>query len=321
MLVIQNELRNNETRFEKLQEILKEENFYIKEIDKNDLNFNGTIKIVAINQNKLKKESKERKNNKLKDIFEVLKQNKEIFSNKNSILILDINSEIIKNSLKKIGQITHNIQSKGSVHKLLDLSENQFEGAIIANFLEYINFQEYNIIFKELKRILKPNADILILVPDKTNYFSKFTAHLFDKGILLRILDENNISVQAISLNSSFKMLQTLLKNQASFPIEKNNVKVLLLGIYSMRYTFLSNARWDSQARAFEKLGFQTKIIDLEDEFYGYVINVIKNYKPDILWVGGKDGGAFLNANANFFKEHKYKVVYWLWDIITPKYF
>ena len=321
MLVIQNELCNNETRFEDLQEILKEENFCIKEIDKSDLIFNGTIKIVAINQNKVKMKSKERKNKKLKDIFEVIKQYKEIFSNKNSVLILDINSEIIKNSLIKIGQITQNIQSIDSFQKLLDLSENQFEGAIIANYLEYINFQEYNRIFKALKRILKPNADILILVPDKTNYISKYTVHLFDKGIFLRILDENNISVQAISLNSSFKMLQTLLKNQASFPIEKNNVKVLLLGIYSMRYTFLSNARWDSQARAFEKLGFQTKIIDLEDEFYGYVINVIKKYNPEILWVGGKEGGAFLNANANFFKGHKYKVVYWLWDIITPKYF
>ncbi len=317
-LKIQIEFQKNEVKIERLMTDLKKSNFFIEKVDKSNINIYKSIIITAIKQLRRKDHVIKKNVKKLNDIIEIIKQNQEIIKNKTNILLIGKNSDIFDEALTQYGLKTHHIKS---FENLLKIPENSINFALVADFFEFINFKEYMRIFDEIKRILESNADVFIIVPDKKNYYSRNTAHIFDKGILVRILDENNLSIQSITLSSSLKMLQTHLKNQPSFPIEKNNIKVLLLGVYSMRYTFLTNARWDSQARAFEKLGYQTNIIDLEDESNSYIIKVIKEYNPDILWVGGKVGGAFLKDNADFFMKNKYKIIYWLWDIIKPRYF
>jgi hypothetical protein len=159
--------------------------------------------------------------------------------------------------------------------------------------------------------------NILVIVPEYKNYSIKESAQFFDKGIFTKILDENNLAFEWINLSSTFKMIQVLIKNQNNFPVKKNKTKILLLGVYSLRYSFLNNARWDSQARAFEKLGYNTLILDIKDNSFSYLIKCIRLYKPDILWIGGKVAYQFLKKNAIFFRMSNIKVVYWMWDITS----
>ena len=318
VIKIQIKLKNNERRFEILRKTLEKNLFFIKTVDKSDLKINGSINIVAIKQKVIKTTSVPISLKKFNDLSIILKQNKAIISDKNNLCILGTQSNKIKVFLKKINLNVKKIHPFEIINSFSNISENFFDSAIIANYFEYCNYSSNNETFKELRRILKPNANILAIIPEKKNYATKKSAQFFDKGIFTRILDENNIKFKWINLSTSFKMIQVFLKNKNNFPLNKNKTKFFLLGNYSLRYVFLNNARWDSQARAFEKFGYNVQICDIKDNSFSYLLKRIKSYNPDILWIAGKVAYDFLKENANFFKKSKIKVVYWLWDIITP---
>lgn len=318
IIKIRFKLRNNERRFEILIKTLNENNFFIGNIDKSDLNIDGCISVKAIKQNIIYTTSVPISLKKFNDICMILEQNKDIIFDKNKICILGHHSKKIKDFLEKININFKEIQTFNSIDFFSNISENYFDSAIIANNFEYCNSSTNEKTFHELRRVLKINANILAIIPEKKNYSSSRSAQFFDKGILTRILDENNIKFKWINLNTSFKLIQVFIKNKINFPLNKRKTKIFLLGNYSLRYAFLNNARWDSQARGFEKLGFNIRIFDIKDNPFPYLLKQIKSFNPDILWIGGKDAYNFLKKYGEFFKVSKIKVVYWLWDIITP---
>ena len=318
MLKIHIDLKKNEKKVENLKNILEKNNFFIENIDESELEINGNLIITAISQEIIKSTPKHISIKKIKDIFLILKQNKSSFSNMNKICVLGYQSEKISKYLQKLNLDINQIQNFNSINLVSNISNNYFDGAIIANFFEYNNYSSEKEIFNEIRRILQPNANILAIVPEKTNYYTKDNAQLFDKGIFVKKLDDYNLAFKWINLNSSLKLIQVLIENKNNFPLENNRIKICLLGVYSLRYTFLSNARWDSQARAFKKLGYIVQIFDIEDNSFKNVFKQVKKINPDILWIGGKIGYDFLKKYADFFRGSKIKIVYWHWDIITP---
>ncbi len=315
ILKIQVNLKKNQDKFEILKRVLTKNNFFLKEINNSDLKVNGCVTIIAFKQKKLNLTSIPAAIEKFKDIVTVLKQYKKIYNHKEKICILGYNS---KKMLQKLNIHISLDFAYENTSQLRKISENYFDCAIVVNFLEYCNYSSNNNVFEELKRILKPNANMIVIVPEKKHYSTIKSAQFFDKGIFTRILDENNIKFKWINLSTSFKMIQVYIKNEHSSLLSKNKTKVFLLGNYSLRYTFLNNARWDSQARAFEKLGYDIQIYDIKDNSFNYLMEHIKLFNPDILWLAGKVAYDFLKKYANFFKNSNIKVVYWLWDIITP---
>lgn len=320
-LKIQIKLNKNNENFERLEKILIQNNFFIKNVNNADLKINGTTTITAIKQSEKNIVPINISMKKIQDISLILNQIKEHYSSKSKICIIGYHLGEIYNYFKKLGLSFDELQIFDSINSFSNISENYFDFAIIANYFEYFNYSFNEEIFGSLRRILKPNAKFLILIPNKKKYFLRESAQLFDKGIFLRIIDENNFVVKWINLSSSFKMIQILLQNQHNFPLEKSRTKVLLLGHYALRYTFLNNARWDGQARAFEKIGYDTCIFDFKDHSFPYLLEHIKLYNPDILWIGGTTGYHFLKKYADFLKASKIKVVYWMWDIAPIKDF
>jgi len=318
ILKIQFKLVGNEKNFKILKKTLSKNNFYIKNIDNFDLEVNGHVTVISIKQKIISSASIPIPLEKYNDIYTILEQNKELFSNKEKICILGRQSKKICNYLKEKDLNIDQIDSIEKNYSLLDISDNYFDSAIIVNYFEYFNYSSNHDIFNFLKRKLKANANILAIVPEKKSYSLKQTTQYFDKGIFTRILDENNVKIEWINLSTSFKMIQAFIKNSSNYPLNKNKSKIILLGNYSLRYTFLNNARWDSQARAFEKLGYNIQIIDFTENSFIYIFKRIKMFNPDILWIGAKAGYDFLRRYPKFFRNSKIKVVYWLWDIITP---
>ncbi len=258
------------------------------------------------------------KNEKLSDIYSIISQNDDIFFNTNKLCILGNESLKVKNYLKDLNLKNIEIQPLDRLSLLKDFKNNYFDGVIVANFLEFNNYSRYKTIFSEIRRVLKPNKQILLIVPEKNNYILRETATCFNKGIITQILDKENFSIEWINLNSSFKMLQILLLNQFENPIEKKATKVCLLGNYTLRYTHLNSSWWDGQVRAFEKLGYDLLILDIKDHSFNYLLKSIKLFNPDILWIAGKIVIEFLKENADYFRSSKTKVVYWFWDVRTP---
>ncbi|MHA1147600.1 MAG: glycosyltransferase family protein [Promethearchaeota archaeon] len=306
---------NDEKSLEKIKNQFENLNFYIKEIDYSDINIDGTVSITAVKELNTKLNLNLIAPNKINNISLIINQNSHLFNNSTSVCIIGFFSINFKNNIRKFGVELDNICCLESI----DEARRQgikFDIIILQNYLEYKNYSAYLEIFQQIREISKPNGKILNIVPEKLNYLDCNAKHVFDKGILVKILDHFNFPFEWINLSSNLKMIQTLMVNELSFPKKRNNIKVLLMGVFSLRYTFLNNARWDSIARGFDKLGYNTKILDTVDNSFAYLIRSLKSYNPDIFFIGGKVGYQFLRTYAETLKKLKIKIVYWMWDII-----
>ncbi len=317
ILKIQIKFGNNNDKLEKIKISLSKNQFFIKDINYSDLKINGTITITAVKSKIIKPLSDKTSQEKINDILNILKQNENLFFDIRNLCIIGHHIEILAQAIKQLNPYIRAVQNFNSIESLSNISENSFDMAIIANFLEFRNYSDNQKLFNILKQIVKKDSQILLIIPESKNYLTKDVAQLFEKGIIVKILDDNNLNFEWINLSSSFKMIQVLIQNQISFPVNKNNIRVLLLGVYSLRYVSLANARWDSQARAFKKLGYNTQILDIKDNSFNYILKYIKIFKPDILWIGGKVVYDFLIKNADYFRSSSIKIIYWMWDITT----
>lgn len=317
-LKLQLKVNDNYIKIEQLKNKLQKFNFFIKDINNFDIDINGTITVIAINEIEKAGHPTEVNREKMNDILTIVKQNLNLTYDIEKLCVLGHNLKDIYRYIKNNNLKVKDIKKIESIDSFQSFSNNYFDCVIIANFFEYCNYSKNFYIFEELRRVLKKNGDLLIILPERKNYITKETAQLFDKGIFLQLLDEVNIFLNWINLSSSFKMIQIKLKNKYNFPLDKNDTKVLLVGNYALRYTFLNNVRWDSQARAFEKLGYNSRIIDIKDHSFKYIIKYIGKFNPDILWIAGKVAYSFLRIYAKFFRKAKIKVIYWFWDIRPP---
>jgi len=317
-LKIQVDYGENNEKLEILLEILKKNCFYILNIEENDIRVDNTLTICATKEKILKNIPHLPKNEKLDDIYTIISQNEDLFLNTNKLCILGNDSIRVKNYLIGLNLKNIEIQHLDKLSLLEGFNNNYFDGVIVANFLEFNNYSTYKTIFNEIRRVLKPNKQVLLIVPEKSNYKLRETAAYFNKGIITQILDEENFSIKWINLNSSFKMIQILLLNQFENPVEKKATKVCLLGNYTLRYTHLNSSWWDGQVRAFEKLGYDLLILDIKDHSFNYLLKSIRLFNPDIFWIAGKIVIEFLKENAEYFSLSKAIVVYWIWDVRTP---
>ncbi|MFX1503941.1 MAG: glycosyltransferase, partial [Promethearchaeota archaeon] len=96
------------------------------------------------------------------------------------------------------------------------------------------------------------------------------------------------------------------------------NLKILMLGNYSLRYSNFNMVVWDAQIRGFEKLGYRPYTLDIKDYSFSFILKWIEINKPDILWVAGKIVINFFKKFGDYFKNSKIKVVYWMWDVRNP---
>jgi len=318
ILKIQFKLKNNTVKFEELQKILKQNQFYIKEIYKNDFKINRNITITAYKQKSRLSYPSHIFEEKFNEIYTIIGQNSDILKDKKKICILGFQSEMIGNYIENKENYEGEIKTFDSFNYFSKNSDNLFDFLIICNFFEYINSSENLEIFTEIKRILQPDSKILIVLPEKRHFISKETAQLFEKSIFIRTIDENNFEIEWVNLSNSFNMIQVLLKNQYSFPLKKKNIKIFLIGNYTLRYTYLINARWDSQARALLKFGYDIQILDIKDNSFPYLLERIKIFNPDILWTGSKLVIDFFKKYCEFFRNSNIKVIYWFWDVKTP---
>ncbi len=320
ILKIQIKMKNNTEKIEIVKHQLNENYFYIKDINYIALKIDGTITITAIKQKFIGKIPLQVLNKKFNEIAMILNQNIQIFSEYKKICIFGFNSSDIKDYIQKKLK-DKKVNSLDDIGLFYSIPDGFFDCAVLANFFEFINYEHYELIFKELRRITKPSSPLLIIIPEKKNYILKYTINVFDKGIILRVLDEFNFTIDWINLNSSFKMIQVLIRNQFENPIKKNGIKVCLIGNYTLRYSHLNSSWWDGQVRGFEKLGYETLVLDVKDNSFNYLMKSIKIFKPDILWIAGKVVIDFLKNFTEFFRSSKIKVVYWFWDVRTPKKF
>jgi len=309
---------SNKIKVENLKKSLVKNGFMIRDIISNDLKFKGCINLIAYKNisNNVSKIYISR--GKSEDICKILKENLDLFVNKKKISLIGFQLTFIKEFLKKSNI---NVEEISDIENFMGLSENSddnFDLSIIANFFEFLNPSNYKEIFQKIRKILKPNSKILLVVPEKTNYTIKEIHQFFDKGILTRILDENNFKIKWINLSSTLSMIQVLFENLYENPIIKNDPKICLLGNYTLRYTHLNSSWWDGQVRAFNKLGYNQLILDIKDNSFNYIFKCIKDFKPELLWIGGKRVIDFLIHYSDFFKKSKIKVVYWLWDVRIP---
>jgi len=318
ILKIQVEYNENKEKIESLLEILKKNRFYLLKIEDNDIRVDNKLTICAIKEDVTNNISQLPKNEKMRDIFSIISQNDDLFFNTNKLCILGIASMSVKNYLKELNFKNIEIQSLDKLSLLRDFNDNYFDGVIAANFLEFNNYSTYPTIFNEIRRVLKPNKQVLLIVPEKNNYNLRETATYFNKRIITQILDKENFSIEWVNLNSSFKMIQILFLNQFESPTEKTGIKVCLLGNYTLRYTHLNSTWWDGQVRAFEKLGYDLLILDIKDHSFNYLLKSIRQFNPDILWIAGKIVIEFLKKNAEYFRSSKIKVIYWFWDARIP---
>lgn len=310
--------QGNENKIVLLKELLAQNNFCIEGINEFDLKINGTITISATKQIKKTTPEISISNQKIKEILLILNQKKSIFFDKRNICVLGYQSNKIKRFFKSLILDSKEILFLDTHINLFNIPENEFELIVIQNYFEYCNPNNIIETLNEVKRVLKEKTTILVIIPEKKFYFSRETTHLFEKSIILKYIDNSNLLLKEITLSSSFKMIQILIKNQDYLPTKKIEKKIVLLGNYALRYTYLINARWDTQARAFERLGYNILILDIKDNSFNFILKRIKLFNPDILWTGGKLVIEFLKENHKFFEKSKIKVIYWLWDVKTP---
>jgi hypothetical protein len=92
-------------------------------------------------------------------------------------------------------------------------------------------------------------------------------------------------------------------------------MKVCALGEYDIRQQ-QPGYHWDGQALAFEKIGYETLLLDIRRTDWKIIKDKIYEYKPDILWLGLKECLEFLlTLDVSKLKSHGCKIIYWFGDL------
>ncbi len=298
-----------------LKKNLEQCNFYIENIDKSNIKINNKIIINSKKEVNIELNSIRVPKNKVEEITDILKFHKSLLREEKSIGLIGYKSKFIKDFLKGKNIYNGIIRTFSSIEQTHNISKNFFDLLIIQNYFEFCNYSQNHEIYNELRRITKKGKKILIILPNKKKFFNFNVRQLFEKGIFIKQLDQHNIAFDSIKLNQNLNLIQSIIINADNFPRKSLDKKILLLGNYSLRYTYLINARWDSQARSLKKLGYKIKIIDVKDNSFHYIKKYLDWFKPDIIWSGGKLVIEFFRQNSDYFRKSNIQIIYWLWDI------
>jgi len=211
-----------------------------------------------------------------------------------------------------------NIQFVNGSLMQMPFRDNAFDNAVMIEVLEHLDCTDVDKIFREIKRILKPEGKLLITVPRKYSYSDFGHIQIFTKGLLAKLLDQQEFFIEFIEWEKrrdayrKHDMLKVLCTNKS--PVIKNGKRICALGAYDIRYDQLG-FHWDGQARAFQELGYDTLLLSIRDSDYNNLKQQILEFKPDILWLGLKDCLPFIKWMEADIKSLGCKVIYWFCDL------
>ena len=246
-----------------------------------------------------------------------------------SIVGVDISSDAIKIANKhKDEEKLENIQFVCSSAFALPFRDRFFNAGFAVEVIEHIEPDKLRKILNEIKRVLKPDAKLLITTPNKNTYQDPGHRQYFTKATLTKCFDEFNISFDWIDVDEredkyrKHNLLKALLRNKFQNDPQQNK-RICGMGAFvSNGYTQLG-FHWDGQTRAFRELGFQTLFLDIrKNKNYEILRQKILDFEPDILWCGLKDCLPFIKWMENDVKKLRNrgtKVIYWYCDIREPE--
>lgn len=222
----------------------------------------------------------------------------------------------------------HNSKCVNASIRNMPFFDNSIDVVCAVEFLEYIEPDQMEKVFLEIRRILKPDKKIFITVPYRNAYVNSSQRQFFTKGILAELFDKLNIHIDWIELDErrarsrKYKLLKTMLINRPSFQ-RLQQKKICAVGAYEhFQYNQLG-FHWDGQVRAFRELGYEALLLDVrKDKNYENLRSKILDFKPDILWLGLEDCLPFIKWMSEDVKSLRKKgciVLYWFCDIREPK--
>lgn len=178
------------------------------------------------------------------------------------------------------------------------------------------NLLQLEKVFVGIKRILKPNAKLLITVQDSITSPDPCQSYFFTKGRLAQILDKYNFWIERFdSLDRKGRRIIRAVVSNIKKQNSNKKRRICALGAYGVRYNELGYD-WDGQARAFKKLDVETLLLDIRQEKdFGSLKEKVLGFHPDILWIALKDGLPFLIKLKKELGKLDFKVVYWFRDL------
>ncbi|QTA79479.1 SAM-dependent methyltransferase, type 11 [Desulfonema limicola] len=241
---------------------------------------------------------------------------------------VDISREALAIAVKhKVSENLNNINFlKASIFDL-PFHDNGFDGGYAVEVIEYIEPELIPRFFSEIKRILEPNARLLITVPNKNAYYDPDHRTFFTKGTLTQLIDSVNLSFDWIDYEERsdkyrrYDMLKAMVVNKPGFQVLKKT-KICAVGAYELYGYSQLGFHWDGQSRGFKELGYETLLLDIrKDVNYENLRKKIIDFQPDIIWCGLKDCLDFLQwmkKDIIDLRKKGTKVIYWFCDLRTP---
>ena len=222
----------------------------------------------------------------------------------------------------------HNSKFVNASVRNMPFYNNSFDAACAIEFLEYIEPDQMEKVFLEIRRILKPDKKIFITVPYRNAYVNSSQRQFFTKGILAELFDKLNIHIDWMELDERSprsrkdQLLKAMLINRPSFQRIQQK-KICAIGSYEhFQYSHLG-FHWDGQSRAFRELGYEVLLLDIrKDKNYKNLRSKILDFKPDIMWLGLKDCFPFIKWMSEDVKSLRKKgciVLYWYCDLREPE--
>ncbi len=211
-----------------------------------------------------------------------------------------------------------NIQFVNGSVMQMPFYDNTFDSGVMIEVLEHLDRIHIDRFFHEIKRVLKPEGQLLITVPHKFAYSDPGHIQTFTKGLLAKLLDEQGLHIDFIEWEKrkdayrEHDMLKVLCSVQEN--LAKQNRKICAIGAYNIRYDQLG-FHWDGQARAFQKLGYDTLLLNIRIDSYENLRRKIIEFKPDVLWLGLKECLPFIAWMAEDLKKIGCIIVYWFCDL------
>ncbi len=203
---------------------------------------------------------------------------------------------------------------------LLDMpfADKSFDSGLMIEVLAQLEPACNERVFQEIKRVLKPEGQLLITVANKFAYVDQGHVQIFTKGLLVKLLDSQGLYIDFLECETrkdvyrEHDMLKALCTNRPAK--KKNGRRICAVGAYDIRYDYLG-FHWDGQARAFQELGYETLLLNVRGSDYNTLREEILKFQPDILWLGLKECLPFVKFIEKDMKAIQCKVIYWFCDL------
>ncbi|MFH1385070.1 MAG: glycosyltransferase [Candidatus Omnitrophota bacterium] len=240
--------------------------------------------------------------------------------------------DVLEPSEKLIAESKIHVGKKNSVHyhnasfEKSPFDVQSFESILLFFTPETFYPEHMKEIYSEMKRILADNGTVCFFLRYERDIFEDHYVQFFDKARFVSMIDEIGgltiIKLETVVLKDTERYLMAYVEKRscrAPFYNEKKR-KICALGEYGMlRYNHLG-FHWDGQARAFDELGLEHRLIDImRNKDRNRIIEQINHFKPDYLLIGLREGLPLIQDIYNDIKHLKATILYWYCDPSLPQ--